>query len=212
MWYLTPNAAVAPRYRRFFGVFETLGSMHIMSGVPVWGMDNGRFNPNGASINPRWTEAAWLSMLGYYRPEDRARCAFSVVPDAPYDKRGTLALYGRYVDTVCAFGYPPALATQDGMMPDDIPWPDVGALFIGGSDEHKLGVEALHLIDAAKERGLWVHVGRVNSMKRIKQFWRVDSVDGRMLAFNSAIARQRLLAEAVSFCRALKRQEMLPCM
>lgn len=212
MWYLTPSIAVAPRYRRFFGLFETLGSRHILDGVEVWGMDNGRFNPKGTAVNPRWTEDAWLAMLDYYRPEDRARCRFCVVPDVPYDAAGTLALFGRYVAVVRDHGYPPALATQDGMTLADIPWQDIDALFVGGSDAHKLGAEALALIKAAQARKKWVHVGRVNSARRIKHFWHVDSVDGRMLVFNSAVERQRLLAVAVSFCRAMKRQERLLCL
>jgi hypothetical protein len=59
------------------------------------------------------------------------------------------------------------------------------ALFIGGSTEWKLGAEARALAALAKNRGLWVHMGRVNSLRRLRYAADIgcDSVDGTYLAF-----------------------------
>jgi EAL domain-containing protein (putative c-di-GMP-specific phosphodiesterase class I) len=63
---------------------------------------------------------------------------------------------------------------------EDTPWATVGAIFIGGTTEWKLGPQARAIILEAKRRGLWVHVGRVNSKQRIEQIYAmgVDSFDG----------------------------------
>jgi hypothetical protein len=213
MHYLTPNNTfILPAYRDAFGLFESMGSRHnaIAINWPLWGLDNGRFNPSGKpGVNPKWSGTDWLESLDYYSPEARAKCKFCVVPDVPYEKAPTLDIYYQYLPDVLGRGYPPALCIQDGMTVADMPWSDMAAVFIGGSDEYKLGGDAAEIAMAAQERGLWVHVGRVNSIKRMRMVWWADSVDGRMLVFNSGIDRQRLLAEGVSYCRAKKRTRRL---
>jgi hypothetical protein len=59
-------------------------------------------------------------------------------------------------------------------------WPRIDALFIGGSTDWKLGPAARTLVREAKRRGLWVHMGRVNSLKRIAYAAEIgcDSIDG----------------------------------
>jgi hypothetical protein len=54
------------------------------------------------------------------------------------------------------------------------------ALFIGASTEWKLGPSAEALVAQAKDRGKWVHMGRVNSHRRIRYAASIgcDSVDG----------------------------------
>ncbi|HXF62680.1 MAG TPA: hypothetical protein VNK95_13745, partial [Caldilineaceae bacterium] len=68
------------------------------------------------------------------------------------------------------------------------------ALFIGGSTGWKLSEAADWCIRRAKERGVWVHAGRVNSLRRIRHFQLigVDSVDGTYIRFNPREAYQRL--------------------
>jgi hypothetical protein len=76
-------------------------------------------------------------------------------------------------------GYPVAFVAQDGQTVDALP-ADLDALFIGGSTAFKEGPIAGTLCGYAKARGLWVHMGRVNSKRRLKiaQAFGVDSYDG----------------------------------
>lgn len=139
-----------------------------------WAMDNDCFN-GGLDIE------AWAVRLFSHLPY-RDKCLFVVAPDVVGDYRATLALFDEYQPRLKALGYPVALATQDGLTPDAVAWERVDVLFVGGTDRHKLGAETRALIDAAKARGKWVHVGRVNSRKRLLQFYDCDSWDGTGIA------------------------------
>lgn len=81
-------------------------------------------------------------------------------------------------------GFPVAYVAQDGAEKLPIP-PFCRAVFVGGSTEWKMSPAADEVIRRAKKCGLWVHVGRVNSQKRIRHFMRVgvDSVDGTTLTY-----------------------------
>ena len=61
----------------------------------------------------------------------------------------------------------------------------IDVLFVGGTTEYKLGEQAVSAIRKAQELGKKVHVGRVNSKKRVEIFnsLKVDSVDGTYLIF-----------------------------
>ena len=210
MVYMTPTSIIAPQYLWAFGMFETIGSYHDLRkhGFAEWAGDNGRFWPKGTPdnpVNPNWTEAEWLKMLNHYPAEMRPSCRFMLVPDTPYNAHQTLLDFAHYLPAVVERGYPPAIATQNGMKPSGIPWSEIAAVFIGGDDNHKLGREGAAIAVEAHQRGKWVHVGRVNSLRRMtKHVWWAESVDGTMLARNSGLDRQRLLVEGVSFCRAKK--------
>lgn len=58
-------------------------------------------------------------------------------------------------------------------------------MFIGGSTEWKLSEEAAELGREAKRRGKWLHMGRVNSLTRLRIASHIgcDSVDGSKVAF-----------------------------
>lgn len=107
-------------------------------------------------------------------------CRFCVVPDVVADHHATLELWHQWAPIVRDAGLPPAFVLQDGIPgPDAIP-PDAAAVFIGGSTAFKLGEDAHACVDAAKARGLWVHMGRVNSEGRIAYAASIgcDSIDG----------------------------------
>lgn len=77
---------------------------------------------------------------------------------------------------------PLAFVLQYGSeQPGMVPW-DAGlqAVFIGGSDEFKLGPAAAGLVREARTRGLYAHMGRVNSVKRIEYAKSIGctSIDG----------------------------------
>lgn len=81
-------------------------------------------------------------------------------------------------------GFPVAYVAQDGSDKWPIP-PFCDAVFIGGSTAWKMSPAADRVIERAKRRGLWTHVGRVNSIRRINHFKvvGVDSVDGTSLTY-----------------------------
>lgn len=175
-YYLSPTTSIQGKYEHCFGIFETLGSLHNVYSFPCWAVDNGRFT--GA-----WTEKKWRSMLEFYGERDG--CLFSVVPDCPFDAAGTLEWFWRYERYVRNLGYPVALASQNGMTPEMVPWNAIDCLFVGGNDEHKRGPEGRALMIEAKQRDKHLHVGRVNSGEVIRTyFWMADSWDGRTLAIH----------------------------
>lgn len=135
-----------------------------------WAMDNGAYSGLDA--------AAFMRMLERFY--GRPGCRFVTAPDAVADAHETLARWPFWARVIRGVGFVPALVGQDGMTVPDVPWPEVGALFIGGSTEWKLGPQAQTLIAYAKTRGLWVHMGRVNTQRRIWDAKRMgcDSFDG----------------------------------
>jgi len=139
-----------------------------------WAMDNDAFN--GGLDKPAWERA-----LQDHHPY-RERCLFVVVPDVVYQTAATLEQFAIYAPLLRGDGFPVALATQNGMTPEMVPWDALDALFIGGDDAHKLGTEAGVLMAEARQRDKWVHVGRVNSTARLLQFWRADSWDGTTIS------------------------------
>jgi hypothetical protein len=70
-------------------------------------------------------------------------------------------------------------------------------VFIGGSDDFKVSREAFAAASTAKVLGKLVHVGRVNTVKRLRNWIGVaDSIDG------SGISRyDHMLEDVLSFIR-----------
>jgi hypothetical protein len=135
----------------------------------LWAADNAAFSG--------FEEAPWARML-----EKIARvpgCLFAVAPDVVSDSRATADMFDRYAPMILDAALPVAWVAQDGATPADIPI-EAAAVFIGGSDSYKLGAQARRVVREAKRRGLWVHVGRVNTYRRLRycQSIGADSVDG----------------------------------
>ncbi len=165
------------------GQIETPDSGHVIEpGVP-WALDNGCFSA-------RWTPGRWLATLDRYR--DTPGCLFAVVPDVVADAQATDERWSRWAPEVTGRGYRPAYVLQDGctQIPDDA-W----AVFVGGSTDWKLGAEAAGLVRRAKSAGRWAHMGRVNSLRRLRHAADIgcDSVDGTFLAFGPDTNLPRLL-------------------
>jgi hypothetical protein len=99
---------------------------------------------------------------------------------------------------VAFFRYPLAFVAQDGASVDTVPWENLDVLFIGGTDQFKLGPTAKALIVEAKARDKWVHIGRVNSQGRFLAFAALgaDSCDGTYLAFGPDTNLPKLLSWA----------------
>jgi hypothetical protein len=135
-----------------------------------WAMDNGAFSQFDAEL--------FVRMLEDFH--GRSGCRFVAAPDRVADAHQTLLQWPFWSRLIRGVGFVPALVAQDGLTVEDVPWKEIGALFIGGLDPWKLGPQATELIAYAKARGLWVHMGRLNSEQRIwrAEFRGVDSFDG----------------------------------
>lgn len=142
----------------------------------VWVADNGCFGKGYPG------DEAWLSWLAAMNPEG---CMFATAPDVVGDAAATLERSVPFLPKIRALGYPAALVAQDGLEDLDVPWDAFDVLFIGGSTEWKLGAAARRLTAEAKHREKWVHMGRVNSLKRYRYAQAIgcDSVDGTYLTF-----------------------------
>lgn len=144
----------------------------IVPGV-TWALDNGCFNP-------AWDRIGWLRGLERY--SSVPGCLFASVPDVVGDAQATLDLWHRDWDTVKQYGFAPAYVLQDGCTV--IPF-DAEAVFIGGTTAFKLSIEAGTLAHEAKRRGLHVHMGRVNSFRRVQYAYDFgcDTADGTFLTY-----------------------------
>jgi hypothetical protein len=167
---------------------------HLEAGLP-WALDNSMFTG-------RFCFETWANKIEAFAPY-LDTCVFVVIPDVIGNAKKTLEQFGQYADLVRPFGYPLAFVSQDGLTPQDTPWDRFEVLFVGGTDEHKLGREAGILIAEGIKRDKWVHIGRVNSPSRMRRFWRADSWDGTQLSFQPDNYTPRIAA-AVREIRALK--------
>jgi hypothetical protein len=116
---------------------------------------------------------------------DSSWCLFAVAPDVVGDAAATLRRSERMLDWIRYAGFPVALAAQNGLERLEVPWDAFDALFIGGDTAWKLGAAARSLAAEAKRRGKWVHMGRVNSQRRMEYAAAIgcDSADGTYIAF-----------------------------
>ena len=107
-------------------------------------------------------------------------CLFVTAPDVVGAGRETLRLFAEWYDELSACWQPVALVAQDGMRKADIPWRSIDAVFIGGTSEFKMGDEARSIAREARLRDLWLHMGRVNSHRRLMYAKAIgcDSIDG----------------------------------
>lgn len=212
MIYLSSTTKIPEQYRTCYGLMfsarYTIGGLNdaLESGWR-WMMDNNEF-AGGFAIDT-WVAA----LLKYSKYKDT--CLGIPIRDKVGDALETLRLFSQYWRIVKDFGYPVAFVTQDGITPELAPWNYFDVLFVGGTDEHKLGQEAGIMIAEARARGKWVHIGRVNSWSRIERFWMADSVDGTELTqirtrTNGETRQERLtgqveqIAKAVEYCRNKK--------
>ncbi|GAA3292684.1 hypothetical protein Dvina_51730 [Dactylosporangium vinaceum] len=124
---------------------------------------------------------AWLSA----RAVHRGRCALATAPDVVADAAATWTRSRPVLPRIRALGFPAALVAQDGLEHLDIDWSLFDAVFIGGTTAWKLGPAAAEVASHARSLGLQVHVGRVNSLRRLRYAAAIGahSADGTHLAY-----------------------------
>lgn len=120
-----------------------------------------------------WDESAWIEMMQSVRLQGM-KPLWVLVPDVVADRDATIAKWQQYAPVAQAFGWPLAMAVQDGMTPEDVP-ASASVIFIGGTTKWKW-----QSLPMWAQTGKRIHVGRVNEVDRLHicERWRVESVDG----------------------------------
>jgi len=166
-----------------------------------WAADNGKFGKGWPGPE------AWYLWLASKRTGIADDCLFAVAPDRPFDAAGTLAESLPWLPEIRQLGLPAAFAAQNGCEHDLIPWDELDVLFLAGDTEWKTGPVAERLSREAKDRGKAVHMGRVNSLKRLRiaEWFGADTADGTYVAF----APTRNLANVLDWADQLRQRPSL---
>lgn len=183
MIYLTgsTNDVIAPALiAAGIGLMATLKHCRNLEAYPAYAVDNGCYRDT-------WEETSWLDWLATLPATDR--CLFAVAPDVYPDARASLERGAEYFGVIRELGFPVAVVTQDGAERIDYPWEDFDVLFVGGArrddprDEWKVSPAAEGVCRAARNAGKWVHMGRVNSYRRLERARSMgcQSVDGTFI-------------------------------
>jgi hypothetical protein len=145
----------------------------------LWAADTGCFNTPEKHDDDSYL--TWLSDREYAAD----RCLFATAPDVVGDAVGTMVVAQPMLSRIRRVGFKAALIAQDGMESLEMPWDTFDCLFIGGTTRWKLSENAYGLIAEARQRGKWVHTGRVNSYQRLVRMRQAGahSADGTYLAF-----------------------------
>lgn len=160
------------------GHIATPASGHRLQAGVGWCADNGAYT--GAYPGDE-KYLAWLSA----RIPHIDLCAFATAPDVVADGRATLTRSLPMLQRIRALGYPAALVAQNGMEHLPMPFDTFDVLFLGGTTAWKLGPAAAELAARARCLGKWVHMGRVNSLRRLRYAQAIGchSADGTYLAY-----------------------------
>lgn len=166
---LTPHMGNRPDLRKVF-----------------WAADTGCFRHPEAFDSTRYF--TWLAKF------PQSTCCFATAPDRFADWRMTIELAMPVLHELRARGFRAALVAQDGLTAPNTPWEACDALFLGGTTQWKEGAEAHVLAKEATAHGKWLHMGRVNSLRRMQlaRDWGCNSVDGTYLAFGRNTNRRNV--------------------
>ena len=153
---------IAGRFPGRLGHLYSVDGLTRLYDFMPFALDNGRF-PCWAA-NRRWEEAQYCRLLD--RVVDLGgRPMWALVPDSVGDRDGTLREWDAWAPRLQTYGWPLAMAVQDGMTPADVPT-ESAVVFVGGSTQWKW--RTLRDWCDAFER---VHVGRVNGNRGL---WECD--------------------------------------
>ena len=154
------------------GVLITPQDGNLLPDDKKWGVDNAAYS--------NWDEKKFLNLL-WKITEHKNRPIFVACPDVVGDAKTTAKRFNCWQPLIKELGLPVALVLQNGQESIGVPWNYIDCIFIGGNDEFKLYNPYIHyIIGEARSKGKWVHMGRVNSLKRLNYARKIgcDSVDG----------------------------------
>jgi hypothetical protein len=164
-----PNMGVllTPRNRNRFD--------HLIENGYYWAVDNSAFS--------EWDEEAFCRLICKIARAGEYCCAWIAAPDVVGDHKATLERWKFWGPAIRSCKLAPAFVCQDGCTSKEIPY-EAPCVFLGGTTEWKMSKEARACVKAAHRADQFVHMGRVNSLKRLKvaYLWGCDSVDGSSLS------------------------------
>lgn len=168
---------IADQHRNHLGILLTPKNRNSIKsvlklGLP-WAVDNGAFR----GFQPDKFRVLLWKAKG-------PGLLWVVCPDVVCNARLTLFNFDVWLPELNEAGVPIAFVAQDGQENLDLPVEKFDCLFIGGSTKFKLSQAAGDLAQEAKMNGKMVHMGRVNSRKRMETAMSMgcDSVDGSSLS------------------------------
>lgn len=173
------------------GCMTTPAQGNVVPDAAAYACDNGKFGKGWPGADAWWS---WLqATVERYGAE---RCLWAVAPDIPFDAAGTLAESAPWLHRIRSLGIPAAFAAQDGSEAGLIPWDQLDVLFLAGSTDWKLGPAAADLAAETRRRGKNVHMGRVNSERRMHHAVAIgcDTADGTYLAFGPDVNLPKVFA------------------
>ena len=134
---------------------------------------------------------AWATWLESFSQAQRAQCLFATAPDTPFVERAWDGSHWGAIHWsrwLRERGYQVAMVAQDGLEEHlaSVRWDLVDWVFLGGSTDWKLSGGAAKVADwAVRREGKRVHMGRVNSQRRLgwAEALGCTSADGTFLGF-----------------------------
>jgi hypothetical protein len=136
----------------------------------TWGADNDCYIG--------FDESKYIKMIERLPRVDTLK--YITMPDVVGNHEKTIVLFEEWHKKLHKEKLPIAFVLQDGCTVKDVPFDKTKAIFIGGTTEYKLSETVRNIVEIAKKKNKWVHMGRVNSIKRITyaRSIGVDSFDG----------------------------------
>ena len=154
-----------------------------------WVLDNGCFSNFKVKI--------WVKMVDDAIHD--SNCLWFTMPDIVGNHEKTLQLFHDWKNRFAKI-YPKkikkfAFVLQDGCTIDSIPWYDIKCVFLGGPTKFKYSRIAYEILEEARKRNKWVHIGRVNTKGRIVYFYDIaNSIDGTGLSKYSHMYEEAIRA------------------
>jgi hypothetical protein len=194
-------AAVYPDH---LGVLQTPHNGNRLCSLPLpWACDNAAFSRPDDDRFWRLAIEAW-GMNRHSPP------LWVAVPDVVASHTQTLRLFGWWRDywqsELGQIPFPLAFVLQDGCIAAEVPWDEIAAVFVGGSTKFKLR-HSEPLIREAQARKKLVHIGRVNTLQRLRFAYDVgaDTVDGTAFSMFPSIK----IPWAVKYLQSLQKSRTL---
>jgi len=195
------SGAIVPaalNVRPDFGVLFNPWMGNNPSGLGVFACDNGVFTEYLSKGRKPFSLPRFLGLLDKWA-HLKGQALFAAAPDVVGDWRATLERSYPVLPIIRSLGYRAALVAQNGLEQHlaKIHWSAFDVLFLGGGPEARLATAdnprgewklsdgARRLCDLALRHGKAIHMGRVNSLLRLRRAaaFGCASADGTYLTF-----------------------------
>jgi hypothetical protein len=195
---------LASKYPDTLGVLLTPQNGNRVCSLPLpWAADNAAFsNPDDDKF--------WRICVDAWNTDKYNPPMWVAVPDVVGNHAATIQLFGWWCEywqsEIGSVPFPLAFVLQDGCVADEVPWDSIDAVFVGGSNDFKLKKSA-DLIAEAKQRQKLVHIGRVNTLRRLRFANDIgaDTVDGT----GFSMYPDTYIPKAMRFLQSLKKSPTL---